>query len=106
MGFSRLPCPPSGELPNPGIKPISLTSPALAPPRKSLIKWGGGTIDLTNEEMGTKTPAFFDILLIYSVNPEDAKEIRIISVDYEKQHVIRMFSPVQSLSRVQLFVTP
>ena len=36
MGFSRqeywsgLPCPPLGGLPNPGIKPMSLTSPALA----------------------------------------------------------------------------
>ena len=36
MGFSRqeycsgLPCPPVGNLPNPGIKPMSLASPALA----------------------------------------------------------------------------
>ena len=36
MGFSRpeywngLSCPPSGDLPNPGIKPMSLMSPALA----------------------------------------------------------------------------
>ena len=36
MGFSRkeycsgLPCPPPGDLPNPGIKPTSLRSPALA----------------------------------------------------------------------------
>ena len=36
MGFSRqeywsgLPCPPPGDLPNPGIKPMSLMSPALA----------------------------------------------------------------------------
>ena len=36
MGFSRqecwsgLPCPPPGDLPDPGIKPESLTSPALA----------------------------------------------------------------------------
>ena len=36
MGFSRqeywsgLPCPPLGDLPDPGIKPISLASPALA----------------------------------------------------------------------------
>ena len=36
MGFSRqeywsgLPCPPSGDLPNPGIEPESLRSPALA----------------------------------------------------------------------------
>ena len=36
MGFSKqafwsgLPCPPPGDLPNPGIKPTSLKSPALA----------------------------------------------------------------------------
>ena len=36
MGFSRqeywsgLPCPPPEDLPDPGIEPISLTSPALA----------------------------------------------------------------------------
>ena len=38
MGFSRqeywsgLPCPPSGDLPNPGIEPATLTLRALAPP--------------------------------------------------------------------------
>ena len=36
MGFSRqeywsgLPCPPPGDLPDPGIEPVSLLSPALA----------------------------------------------------------------------------
>ena len=36
LGFSRqkywsgLPCPPLTDLPNPGIEPVSLTSPALA----------------------------------------------------------------------------
>ena len=36
VGFSRqeywsaLPCPPPGDLPNPGIEPMSLISPALA----------------------------------------------------------------------------
>ena len=30
--------------------------------------------DLTNEEMGTKKTAFFDIFLIYSVNSEDARD--------------------------------
>ena len=28
--WSRLPCPPPGDLPNPGIKPTSLMSPPLA----------------------------------------------------------------------------
>ena len=52
MGFSRqeywsgLPCPPPGDLPNPGIKPMSPASPALAgwyftteSPDKSLVKY-------------------------------------------------------------------
>ena len=36
LGFSRqehwsgLPCPPPGDLPNPGMEPVSLASPALA----------------------------------------------------------------------------
>ena len=36
MGFSKqeywseLPCPPPGDLPDPGIEPVSLISPALA----------------------------------------------------------------------------
>ena len=50
MGFSRqeywsgLPCPPPGYLPDPGIEPVSLTSPALpvgslplAPPRNPQV---------------------------------------------------------------------
>ena len=39
--WSGLPCPPSGDVPNPGMEPVSLVSPALAgglfplkPPRK------------------------------------------------------------------------
>ena len=28
--WSELPCPPPGDLPNPGIEPMSLMSPALA----------------------------------------------------------------------------
>ena len=28
--WSGLPCPPPGDLPHPGIEPVSLTSPALA----------------------------------------------------------------------------
>ena len=30
MAWSRLPCPPPGDLPNPGSEPTSLVSPALA----------------------------------------------------------------------------
>lgn len=39
----------------------------------NLIKCRVITIDLANQEMETKTPAFFNILLIYSVKPKDAK---------------------------------
>ena len=49
MGFSRqeswsgLPCPPPGDLPNPGIEPTSLTSPALAGGFFTLsATWEGG----------------------------------------------------------------
>ena len=51
VGFSRqeywsgLPCPPPGDLPDPGIKPMSLLSPELAggffitvPPGKPILK--------------------------------------------------------------------
>ena len=45
MGFSRqeyysgLPCPPAGDLPDPGIKPTSLMFPALA---GRYITWQAG----------------------------------------------------------------
>ena len=48
MGFSRqeywsgLPCPPPGDLPDPGIKPTSLTSPALA--CWFFTSWGKATL--------------------------------------------------------------
>ena len=42
--WSGLPCPPPGDLPNPGIQPTSLRSPALAgeffitePPAKTIL---------------------------------------------------------------------
>jgi len=54
MGFSgqeycsRLSCPPPGDLPKPGIRPASLTSPALqagpsplVPPGKPQINYSG-----------------------------------------------------------------
>ena len=60
IGFSRqeywsgLTCPPSGDLPNPGIEPASLMSPALAvgslplvPPGKPLSNSEGGFISIT-----------------------------------------------------------
>ena len=45
-GFSRqehwsgLPCPPSGDLPNPGIKPTSPAAPALQADSLRLSNWG------------------------------------------------------------------
>ena len=61
MGFSRqeywngLPCPPAETLPNPGIKPASPTSPALAsrfwekPPGKPQAKQAGQRLLLSRE---------------------------------------------------------
>ena len=46
MGFSRqeywsgLPCPPPGDLPNPGIEPVSLASPELQADSLLLTPWG------------------------------------------------------------------
>ena len=46
MGFSRqeywsgLPCPPPGNLPDPGIKPLSPASPALQADSLTLSHWG------------------------------------------------------------------
>ena len=61
IGFSRqeywsgLPCPPPGELPDPGIEPTTLTSLALAgkfftttPPGKPVV---GGTYCLEMDEL-------------------------------------------------------
>ena len=63
MGFSRqeywsgLPCPPPGDLPDPGIEPVSLPSPVLA--------GGFFTINATWEAL----PA----TLLYSRNPRDMR---------------------------------
>ena len=51
MGFSRqeywsgLPCPPPGDLPNPGIEPASLASPALEADFLPLYHLGNPTLD-------------------------------------------------------------
>ena len=63
MGFSRqeywsgLPCPPPGDLPDPGIKPESFTSPALA--------GGFFTISATREAKHPPSQCFFCFKDIY-----------------------------------------
>ena len=60
MGFSRqeywsgLPCPSPGDLPDPGIEPVSLTSPALA---------GGFFTTRTTWEAPYKLSTFVQIIL-------------------------------------------
>ena len=45
--WSGLPCPPPGDLPNPGIKPTSLESPALAGGFFTTSLWGRTELDTT-----------------------------------------------------------
>ena len=47
--WSRLPFPPSGELPDPGIKPMSLVSPALQADSLPLSHQGSINIGLTKK---------------------------------------------------------
>ena len=51
--WSGLPCPLPGNLPNPGIEPVSLTSPALAggflPPVPAGKHCGGADVDLQGD---------------------------------------------------------
>ena len=61
MGFSRqeywggLPCPPPGDLPNPGIKPESLMSPALAGGFfTTSVKWKAPSVRITIIKKDTK----------------------------------------------------
>ena len=52
MGFSRqeycsgLPCPPPGDLPDPGIELVSPVSPALQVDSLPLRHWGGAYIHI------------------------------------------------------------
>ena len=56
--WSGLPFPPPGDLPNPGIKPISPVSPALQIDALLLNHWGepGNTIKPTENERKMSTP--------------------------------------------------
>ena len=53
MGFSRqeywngLPCPPPGDLPNPGIEPMSIRSPVLAGEFFTTAAWVNSNISMT-----------------------------------------------------------
>ena len=69
MGFSRqeywsgLPCPPPGDLSDPGIKPVSPISPALAdsspqvPPGKPRRKWDGAFLTCDFGQIYSPHPA-------------------------------------------------
>ena len=45
--WSELPCPPPGDLPDPGIKPTSLMAPALQVDSLPLSHWGSPLIIIT-----------------------------------------------------------
>ena len=75
MGFSKqeywsgLPCPPTGDLPDPGIEPKSLVSPALAggffitvPPGKSYVFLAWALMDYSFIWLDQKIP-FLGLLL-------------------------------------------
>ena len=63
MGFSRqehwsgLPCPPPGDLPNPGIEPTSPVAPALHLNSSPLSHWG-------SLHGHPERPGFFEVLLL------------------------------------------
>ena len=47
--WSGLPCPPPGDLPYPGIKPMSPASPALRVDSLPLSHWGAGMLTLVTD---------------------------------------------------------
>ena len=65
MGFSRqeycngLPFPSPGDLPSPGIEPMSLVSPALAGGLDSLLLRHLGSLDITEQFHLISTPEIF-----------------------------------------------
>ena len=120
MGFPRqyywsgLPLPSLGDLPDPGIEPASLRSPALA--GKFFTTGATWEIYLL---LNINTTFFSSIILIYFIFyvvslSRDVYLIIIYFMSRSKSHnsndlgiyVFVVFGSVQSFSRVQLFVTP
>ena len=76
MGFSRqeywsrLPCPPPGDLPNPGIEPTSLMSPALAGMFfTTSATWEALLTYFTLYQKGLCSEALLELSCLYSVVP-------------------------------------
>ena len=101
MGFSRqeywngVPCPPPGNLPNPGIKPVSLICPAwqadslpLAPPGKPNIHY--------------IPPKYLTKIEWLNHNTQ----LDNVTGNHLKRSASVQFSSFQSLNRVRLFATP
>ena len=117
MGFSRqeywseLPCPLPGDLPDPGIKPRSLISPALAggslplaPPGKSVNKiyWHQVSSDMTHWEGYniTFTVCMLKLHLImgkYQIKPTEGQNTSV-RVSHETKNDWR---PVTDLRRLR-----
>ena len=66
--WSGLPCPPPGDLPNPGMVPMSLMSPAS----------GGGLFT---------TSATWEVLLFHITNSKLSKLNRINKINTNAQHI-------------------
>ena len=89
MGFSRqeywtgLPCPPPGDLPDPGIKPMSLMLPALAGGFfTTRATWEAQTVVYYPHFTGEKTEA-----------QRGAKTCSKSPLEYVMKLVVRFFSP-------------
>ena len=99
MGFSRqedwsgLPCPPPGDLPNPGMEPASLTSPALA----------GGfftTSDTSGIPSSCRAPAWGACLGLYSPSKQGLIN-GLLWMDWSPEATV---APLEHLS-ILLFLT-
>ena len=105
-GFSRqeywngLPCPPPGDLPNPGIKPSSPTFQVDSLPAEP-------TGMPKNTGMGSLSP--LQKIFLTQESSWGLLHCRwsLYQLSYQGNHLRAFqFSSVQSLSSVQLFVTP
>ena len=82
MGFSRqeywsgLPCPPPGDLPNPGIKPRSLRSPALAGRRFTTSAIGEAQQGNPTQQLKRRTADAYNNLGPVSVGHRDVLQMQ------------------------------